>query len=64
MGKRVVIDVDECMACEACVELCPEVFEMAEDGETAVVIMPEGGDEDLIEEAMDSCPVDCITWED
>ena len=26
MGKIVVIDTDECIGCESCVELCPEVF--------------------------------------
>jgi ferredoxin len=26
--------------------------------------MPEGGPEDCIEEAMDTCPVECIQWEE
>ena len=26
MAKRVVIDADECIGCESCVELCSEVF--------------------------------------
>jgi ferredoxin len=28
------------------------------------VIKPEGGPEDLIEEAIGVCPVDCIHWEE
>lgn len=63
MGKIVVIDEEECTGCETCVELCPEVFKFDEDNEVAKVIMPEGGDEDCIEEAIDSCPVECISWE-
>ncbi len=63
MGKKVVIDEDECMGCEACVELCPSVFGFNEDDEKAFVKMAEGGDEDEIEEAIDSCPSDCITLE-
>ncbi len=30
----------------------------------AEVILPEGGPEDCIEEAMDTCPVECILWEE
>jgi ferredoxin len=30
----------------------------------AEVIKAEGGPEDLIEEAMEVCPVECIHWED
>ena len=64
MARRVVIDDDECIGCESCVELCAEVFAFNEEEEKAEVIMPEGGPEDCIEEAMETCPVDCIEWED
>ena len=63
MGKKVTIDADECTGCETCVELCPDVFEFDEDTETAKVILKEGGPEDCIQEAVDSCPVECIHWE-
>jgi ferredoxin len=62
MGKKVEIDEEECLGCESCVELCPEVFEMVEDEEKAVVILPEGGDEACIEEAIETCPAECIFW--
>ncbi len=64
MGKKVIIDEEECVGCESCVEIAPEVFEFHEDEEKAVVIKAEGGDEALIEEAMEACPVDCIHWEE
>lgn len=64
MGKKVVIDQDECEGCESCVEICPEVFGFDEDNEVAYVKKSEGGPEDEIEEAMDNCPVDCILWEE
>ena len=64
MGKRVVIDKDECTGCESCVELCDEVFAFNEDEEKAEVIKPEGGPEDCIEEAIESCPSECISWEE
>jgi ferredoxin len=62
MAKEVVIDEAECTGCETCVELCPEVFEFKEDEEIAVVIKPEGGPE-CVEEAIENCPVECISWE-
>jgi ferredoxin len=64
MGKRVVIDTDECVGCQTCVELCGDVFSFNEDEEKAEVILPEGGPEDCIEEAISSCPVECISWEE
>ncbi|MGD2124623.1 MAG: ferredoxin [Desulfobacteraceae bacterium] len=64
MSRRVFIDLDECIGCGSCQEICPEVFELNEDTEKAQVIKPEGGPEDLIEEAMGECPMSCIFWED
>lgn len=62
MLKRVTLEIDECMGCEACVELCADVFAWNEDEEKAEVIMPEGGPEDCVEEAMTSCPAECIQY--
>jgi len=64
MGKIVKIETDECIGCESCVELCPEVFEFDAETEKAKVIKPEGGPEDLIKEAIEICPVECIYWEE
>ncbi|WP_027370678.1 ferredoxin [Desulfovermiculus halophilus] len=64
MSKKVVLDQEECIGCESCVEICPEVFAFDADTEKAYVIKPEGGPEDDIQEAMDSCPVECISWEE
>ncbi len=64
MSKTLKIDSDECIGCESCVEICPEVFEFDEETEKAKVIMPTGGPEDLIEEAIEVCPVECIYWEE
>ena len=64
MAKKVVIDEEECTGCESCVELCPDVFEFDEEKEIALVIKPEGGDEECIEEAIETCPVACTSWEE
>ena len=64
MGKKVVIDEEECTGCESCVELCPDVFEFDEEAEIARAIKPEGGDEECIDEAIETCPAECISWEE
>ncbi len=62
--KQVNIDEDECIGCETCVELCPDVFAFNADSNKAIVITSEGGDENCIEEAVTSYPVTCITYEE
>lgn len=56
----IVIDQDECIGCESCVELCPDVFEMDEDGEKAVVIA-EDSTAACVDEAIETCPVEAIS---
>jgi ferredoxin len=58
----VVIDPDECIGCESCVEICPEVFEMDADGEKAIVIK-EDADSDCIDESIETCPNEAISKE-
>lgn len=59
----VVIDVDECIGCEACVEACPEVFAFNDDEEKAYVVEGADADADCVEEAIASCPAECIEIE-
>lgn len=63
MSKKVVIDRDECIGCETCVELCPKVFALENDGEKAEVIKEDAVDLKCVEESIDSCPVECISIE-
>lgn len=54
------IDQDACMGCEACVETCPDAFEMNSDGDKATVKDPDC-DADCVDEALDACPAEAIT---
>jgi len=63
MAKTVEIDQDECLGCEACVEVCPDVFGFNEDDELAFVIEGAEAGSDCVDEAIASCPAECITWE-
>ena len=64
MAKTPYIDQDECIGCESCVEICPDVFGFNEGEGKAFVENPEGAPEDAIQEAIDTCPVTCIHWEE
>jgi ferredoxin len=64
MSKKVTIDEEECIGCGSCEEVCPEVFKLNDETDKVEVIKAEGGPEDLIEEAIEICPVECIYWED
>ena len=64
MSKRVHIVEDECIGCGSCSDICPEVFELDEAAGIAKVINSEGGPENLVQEAVEACPVECIHWEE
>lgn len=64
MAKFPVIDQDTCIACGTCQEICPEAFQVNEEAEHAEVINPTGCPEETIQEAIDSCPVQAISWEE
>ena len=55
---------EECIACELCTEICPEVFEMGDEFAEVQMddIPPEY--EELVREAADECPVDAIEVEE
>lgn len=56
---KVDIDRDGCIGCGVCVDVCPDVFRLADDGLSEVIAQPDGF-EDAVEEAADSCPVEVI----
>ncbi len=58
--------VDEnCTGCGLCEDVCPEVFELGDDGIAKVIAdpIPETF-EDACREAEEACPVDAIVLED
>ena len=62
MGKIPVVDQNECISCGLCVDACSEVFRL-NDQDLSEVYNPTGASVEKIQEAMDSCPVQCIHWE-
>jgi ferredoxin len=55
---------EECVACELCVETCPDVFEMGQSiAQVKVDTVPQEL-EDAVREAADACPVSAIVVEE
>jgi len=61
-GDTLIIDQWECIECGTCVENTEQVFVLPDDSK-AVVYRQEGPME-LIQDAIDACPVTCIHWTD
>lgn len=58
----ITINEEECTGCGVCASICPEVFEMGDDG-IAHLISAEECDGCDCQEAADSCPVQAIIIE-
>jgi len=61
-GDILIVDQWECINCGTCVENTEHVFALPDDAK-AVVVSQEGP-MDLIQDAIDACPVTCIHWTD
>ncbi len=61
---KAIVDRDTCTGCGACVDICPEVFELGEDDIARVKVDKVPSElEARCEEAAESCPVDAISVE-
>ncbi len=58
-----VVDQSLCIGCGLCVDAAPNTFRL-NDENLSEVIDPAGDDEASIQEAIDNCPVSCISWSD
>lgn len=59
------IDRDGCISCGLCIDTCPEVFAMGDDGVAEVIAddVPEEAEDSAVE-AQEGCPVDVIMVKD
>ncbi|KAE9456667.1 hypothetical protein C3L33_11430, partial [Rhododendron williamsianum] len=55
------VDEFSCIGCKNCANVAPDVFNIEEDFGRARVYSQAGRPE-LVQQAIDSCPVDCIHW--
>ena len=64
MKKIPVIDIRRSTECESCLEMCPEVFKR--NSETGIIEVADLDDypEELVDQVINICPADCISWEE
>jgi ferredoxin len=62
--KGVYVDEMTCIGCKNCAHVARNTFFIEPDYGRARAIRQDGDPEDLIQEAIDTCPVDCISWVD
>jgi ferredoxin len=62
--KGVYVDEVTCIGCKHCAHVARNTFYIEPDYGRSRVIRQDGDAEDLIQEAIDTCPVDCIHWLD
>lgn len=62
---RVVIDYAKCIGAGTCADICPEVFEMGDDGLAHVINEnPEPALHEKVKEAVAECPTGAIYVEE
>lgn len=62
--RGVYVDEVTCIGCKHCVHVARNTFYIEPDYGRSRVIQQDGDSEELIQEAIDTCPVDCIHWID
>lgn len=61
---KVVVNKDNCIGCGACEAICPEVFQLNDEGLSTVVCDDfSKAPEDSMKEAIESCPTSAISEE-
>jgi ferredoxin len=62
--KGVYVDEITCIGCKHCAHVARNTFYIEPDYGRSRVYRQDGDSEDLVQEAIDTCPVDCIHWVD
>ncbi|MFN6515447.1 MAG: ferredoxin [Nostoc sp. CreGUA01] len=60
----VYVDEITCIGCKHCAHVARNTFYIEADYGRSRVIRQDGDAEEIIQEAIDTCPVDCIHWVD
>ncbi len=63
MAKTVVVDQEKCSGCGTCAAIAEDCFALDDDIEKATVISQTACSEDQIQEAIDTCPEEAISWQ-
>ena len=62
--KAIWVDESACIGCQYCVHVATNTFIVDEDLGRARVIRQNGDTLEVVQEAIDTCPVECMHWVD
>jgi ferredoxin len=62
--KGIYVDEITCVGCKNCAHVARNTFYIEPDYGRSRVIRQDGDAEEVVQEAIDTCPVDCIHWVD
>jgi len=62
--KGSYVDEKSCIGCKHCTHVAPNTFCLEPNHGRARVFKQDGDPEEVVEEAIDTCPVNCIHWID
>jgi ferredoxin len=62
MIKKMKVDKEKCIGCGLCVSIAEKAFKLSDEGKAEVLAIEE--EEAKVQEAIDSCPVGAIKWQD
>ncbi len=57
-----IVNQETCIGCGTCESICPAVFKISDDGKAHVQEADFAANKDAIQQALDACPVDAISW--
>lgn len=61
--KKIKIDAENCIGCGLCFSIAEKTFKLNDNGKAEVVETPKDN-EKKVQEAIDSCPVQAISFEE
>lgn len=64
MAREVWVDEDSCISCGLCIDNLPDVFRYAGSGKAECYDPAGASQEEIQNDAIDACPVQCIHWKD
>ena len=62
--RGVYVDEITCIGCKHCAHVAPNTFFIEQSYGRSRVYRQDGDPEEIIDEAIDTCPVNCINWLD
>jgi ferredoxin len=60
--KKPYVDQDTCVSCGLCTDNVPAVFRFADNGKAECYNPTGASEQEIQDQAIDVCPVSCISW--